>query len=121
MMDIHGLAYAVAEHPDPSTWKTFGEDVLGMQAGNSPDGVVWLKMDERAYRIAVVKGPKSRYFASGWELPDEKAFTNAIVDLKKAGVEPRHATDAEKKSRNCIDMVWFEDPSGNRHELVLGF
>ncbi|MBS0580670.1 MAG: VOC family protein [Proteobacteria bacterium] len=92
-----------------------------MQAVAAPTGSLWLKMDERACRLIIEEHAESRYFASGWELSCEETFVAAGTRLTEAGVEWHRATLAEKVSRNCIDMIWFEDPSGNRHELVLGF
>lgn len=121
MTDIRGLAYIVASHRDPASWRAFGEQVLGMQAVASPAGELWLRMDERAYRILVVKGDEERYVASGWELPTHKAFADAIEALNRRDVDVHLGDAALKKSRHCIDIAWFVDPSGNRHELVLGF
>ena len=120
-MDIRGLSYVVAQHEDPKVWQRFGEDVLGMQAMPGGAGTLWLKMDERACRIIVEKGPENRYLASGWELPNEEAFARALQKLEAAKVTVHRATDELLASRNCIDLVWFNDPAGNRHELVLGF
>lgn len=121
MTDIRGLAYVVASHRDPQAWRAFGEQVLGMQAVASPAGELWLRMDERAYRILVVEGDEDRYLASGWELPDQRAFADAIEALNRRDIEVHLGDPALKKSRHCIDVAWFVDPSGNRHELVLGF
>lgn len=120
-MDIRGLAYVVARHPDPGEWRNFGERVLGMQAVDAPGGALWLRMDERACRIIVEAGAEARYVASGWELADEAGFLKAIRTLEARGIQVHLANADEKIGRNCIDMAWFTDPSGNRHELVLGF
>jgi len=121
MMDIRGLAYIVAEHPEPSRWQRFGNEVLGTQSRTQDNGDVWLRMDERAFRILVQPGPTARYLVSGWELPTEAAFASALVDLKKADVAVHRGTPKECARRNCIDLASFADPSGNQHEIVLGF
>src|SRR5271165_2910670 len=116
MMDIRGLAYIVAEHPEPSRWQTFGNQVLGTQSRIMENGDAWLRMDERAFRILVQPGSRPRYLISGWELPTETSFADALEDLEKAGVEVRRGTAAECSRRSCIDLAGFSDPSGNRHE-----
>lgn len=120
MTDIRGLAYIVAESVEPSRWKHFGEQVLGMMAAEAPEAGVYLKMDERPFRIAVQRGGADRYVASGWEVADQAAFDAAITELQRAGVEPTRCTEAERAARKAQDMVWFLDPSGNRHEMVWG-
>lgn len=121
MMDIRGLAYIITEHPEPLSWQTFSNRVLGMQSRIQDSGDVWLKMDERAFRILVQPGSQARYLASGWELPTEAAFASALADLESAGVEVRRGSAGERAQRNCIDLARFADPSGNQHEIVLGF
>lgn len=121
MIDIRGLAYIVAEAQDPQAWQSYGANVLGTMTSDAPDGGVYLKVDERHYRIAVQKGVTNRYYASGWEVADQAAFDAAIAALHNAGVEPQRADAALKEARKVLDLVWFADPSGNRHELALGF
>jgi 3,4-dihydroxy-9,10-secoandrosta-1,3,5(10)-triene-9,17-dione 4,5-dioxygenase len=120
-MDLHGLAYVVAGHRDPDAWRAFGERTLGLQARKGPQDALWLRMDERACRIIVEPGAENRYVASGWELADEQAFWQALNLLDRAGVDVHHGDAALVERRSCLDVAWFLDPSGNRHELALGF
>ena len=68
MVKIDALAYVVAQSTDVSKWKHFGEEVLGVATSEAPEGGLYLKLDERKYRIAIVKGAEDRYLASGWEV-----------------------------------------------------
>jgi len=95
--------------------------VLGTEAKDAPTGELWLRMDQRAARFIVQRGSGSRYVASGWEVAHQLAFDGAKADFDRAGIAWHSATDAERQSRCCIDMIWCLDPSGNRHEIVLGF
>jgi 3,4-dihydroxy-9,10-secoandrosta-1,3,5(10)-triene-9,17-dione 4,5-dioxygenase len=120
-MDIRGLAYVVAAHRDPDAWRAFGEQTLGMQAQPGSQDALWLRMDERACRVIVEPGAENRYVASGWELADETAFWRALDLLDRVGIHVHHGDDALVERRSCLDVAWFLDPSGNRHELALGF
>lgn len=120
MIDIKGLGYIVAECVDPGRWKSFGTEVLGAMAFDEPDGGVRLKIDDRPFRILVVKGDADRYQSSGWEVAHEQAFEQACQALEAAGAKPRRAGAAERASRRVTGLVFFEDPSGNRHELYWG-
>lgn len=121
MGKIQALAYVVAESTDVAKWKQFGEQVLGMATAEAPAGGLYLKMDERAFRIAVVKGSADRYLCSGWEVADQAAFDAAVAALKKAAVEVRNGTAEELAARRVQGLVSFSDPAGNRHELVWGY
>jgi len=120
MIDIKGLGYIVAESGEPARWHSFGTEVLGAMAFDQPDGGVRLKIDERTFRILVVKGGADRYLSSGWEVAHEQAFENALPLLEAAGARPRRANAAERASRGVTGLLFFEDPSGNRHELFWG-
>lgn len=121
MANIQALAYIVAESTDVAQWKQFGEQMVGMSSSAAAGGGLNLKMDERAYRIAVVPGAADRYVASGWEVTDAKAFAETLEAIKKAGVAVVPGTAELKKARSVQDIASFTDPSGNLHELSYGY
>ena len=121
MSRIQALGYVVAESTDVSKWKQYAEQVLGMSTSEAPGGGLYLKMDERRFRIAVVKGAQDRYQASGWEVADQKAFDETVAAIRKAGVEVSTGSDADKAARCVQGLAHFTDPSGNRHELSWGY
>ncbi|MGH8539347.1 MAG: VOC family protein, partial [Stenotrophobium sp.] len=121
MVKIEALAYVVAESTDISKWENFGEQVLGAMTTAAPDGGLYVKLDERDFRMAVVNGSADRYLASGWEVADEKAFTAAVAAIKKAGITVEPGSAELRKARAVKDIVSFTDPSGNRHELSWGY
>lgn len=120
MVKIQALAYVVAESTDVSKWQHYAEQMLGMAASPSADGL-YLKADERKFRIAVVKGAADRYIASGWEVANAQDFAAAVAALEKAGVKVEAGSAALKQARCVSDLVVFTDPSGNRHELSHGY
>lgn len=121
MIDISGLAYVVAESTELARWKSYAEGVLGMMTDASPDGGLYVKMDERQFRIAVRPGARDAYVASGWEVRHQAAFNQAIESLEQARVKFEQG-DASLCRLRCVQqLVAFADPSGNRHELVWGF
>lgn len=121
MAMIDALAYVVAESTDLEQWRRYGEQVLGMATREAPDGGLYLKMDDRDFRIAVVAGEEDRYYASGWAVADQAAFDAAVTALRDAGVEVRPGDDAVKAARAVRDLAVFTDPAGNRHELTWGY
>ena len=120
MIDIRGLSYFVAESADPFQWQRYAEDVLGMMVSEAPAGGLYVKMDERPYRMLIVPGGESRYLASGWELAGEKAFNAAIEVLDQADVNWRLGSAEQCDQRGVQALLHVTDPSGNRHELSWG-
>lgn len=121
MMDIRGLAYVVAETTDLGKWRTYAEQVLGMMVAPAPEGGLYVRMDERQFRIAVQPGPRDAYVASGWEVLNEAAFEAALDSLRQGGVPFTLEAPALCAQRCAQQVVSFKDPSGNRHEVCWGF
>jgi len=120
MFQIQELAYVVAAHPDLSTWRSYGEQVLGLQAMDTPQALL-LKMDERAFRIQVETGPEARYVASGWLVRDERQFEAARAHLQDRKIAFEEGSLELCQRRKVSKMLVVTDPSGNRHELVWGY
>lgn len=121
MIDIRALAYVVAETTDIPKWKTYAEGVLGMPTTASPDGGLYVKMDERQFRFAIQPGERDRYVASGWEVLGPKQFDAALAALRDAGVDVKVEDAALARLRRVQQLASFNDPSGNRQELAWGF
>lgn len=120
MIDIRGLAYFVTEIEQLEQWQRYAEDVLGMMTAPAPGGGLYVKMDERPFRMLVVEGAQPRYYASGWEVANEAAFQGALVTLKNAGVAYELASADVCRQRGMQAIALVTDPSGNRHELGWG-
>ena len=120
MMDIRGLAYVVASSRDLGAWRRQAEEVLGMMVEEGPLGDLYIKMDERPFRLFVSGGPADRYVASGWELAGEEAFEQACAELERAGVPFERGCAELCAVRRVNGLASLRDPSGNLHELVWG-
>ncbi|MGH8461962.1 MAG: VOC family protein [Stenotrophobium sp.] len=121
MARIEALSYVVAQSADLTKWQQFAERMLGMTTSAAPGGGLYVKMDERAFRIAVVKGDADRYLASGWEVKDAPAFKAAVDAIAKAGIPVIAGSADLKKARAVQDIASFTDPSGNLHEISWGY
>lgn len=121
MIDISALAYVVAETTAIDHWKSYAEEVLGAMTAPSPDGGLYLKIDERQFRIAVRPGSRNGYVASGWEVRSQAAFDAGLSALEAAGVGFERGDAALCRLRCVQQLAVFSDPSGNRHELAWGF
>jgi 3,4-dihydroxy-9,10-secoandrosta-1,3,5(10)-triene-9,17-dione 4,5-dioxygenase len=119
-MEVAALAYSVITSREPDQWARFAKDVAGFSVHAAPGGLA-LRIDERAGRLFIVEGDRDGYFASGWEVRNEQQFADALTRLKARGIAFTAATNAERALRHVTDMVWFRDPSGNRHELSYGY
>lgn len=120
MIDIRGLSYFVAQVENLSDWQRYAEDVLGMPVTPAPGGGLYIKMDERPFRMLVVEGSEKRYLASGWELASASAYQHALEVFAAKGVAWVEGSASEIEQRGVQALAIVIDPSGNRHELFWG-
>lgn len=121
-MDVRSLGYVVIESANPTSWLEYGRDILGlMPAPNMPeDGNVYLKVDERPFRFAIVKGEQERLQRCGWELRDREDFADAKRVLEAAGVAFEQGSAELAAARKVRELIVLKDPSGNELELYWG-
>ena len=120
MIDIRALGYFVAQTTDLKEWQDYAENVLGMMTSPAPSGGLYIKMDERPFRMLIVEGADKRYQASGWELASQESFEAATAELTERDIE-WHAGDADLCDQRGVQAIAIvKDPAGNRHELFWG-
>lgn len=120
-MEIKALGYFVAQTDDLSKWQHYAEQVLGMSTHPAPSGGLYVKMDERPFRMLILEGSENRYIASGWELASKAAFDAALKKLTEHQVPWELADSEQCTQRGVQELVIFNDPAGNTHEVYWGF
>jgi len=119
-MSIKELGYLLVGAPDVEEWRQFATGILGAMAIDGPDGALYVRIDERAFRIAVLPGHENGLDACGWLAPDPVAFEQAKQALMQDGVEIRRG-DADGARLRCVqDYFGFRDPAGHNHEIAWG-
>jgi extradiol dioxygenase len=98
-MKITSLGYVGVETPRAQEFASFGPEILGTPLWKEGgDDAVRLRLDERAYRVAVHPGPRDRLLYLGAEIADAAA----------------------RKARHVEGLVRFRDPWGLEHEVFFG-
>lgn len=142
-MDIKSVAYIGIGAADPQAWLRFGTEVLGMMparavpgagwgipgqpraagadSGVGADGSVYLKMDERQWRIAVHPDSSERgLLYLGLEVDGALAFEQAVRELREQQIDVRIGSDDEAYAKAVAGIAFLRDPSGNGLELFHG-
>ena len=117
---IDQLAYLVVEATDIEKWRSFGTQILGMEARDGPDGELYFKIDERAFRILVLPGEHDRLLSSGWEVASEEAFNAFRIRLEQAGIAIASPDEAVRTQRHVSGLFQLSDPAGNVIEVCWG-
>ena len=147
-MDIKAVGYVGIGAADPKTWLSYGTGVLGLMParavpgeswgpplgptvaasgpasggrGIAEDGSVYLKMDERQWRIGVHPSDTHRgLMYLGLEVAGEPELEQAIAELRANQISVERGTEADAFARAVTGIARCLDPSGNRLELYYG-
>ena len=119
MITLTDIAYVRSGAADLGTAVEFATDIVGLElaATAAEAGVAHLRADHRHHCLALVEGP-SGVIASGFTVADEDALAVAETELERAGFTVRRGDAAEARSRRVREFIGFDDPFGNRLELV---
>jgi 3,4-dihydroxy-9,10-secoandrosta-1,3,5(10)-triene-9,17-dione 4,5-dioxygenase len=120
-MSIRSLGYLRIEATDVAAWREYGLKVLGMAEGDGPTaGALYLRMDDFPARLVIVPGERDHLAASGWETANAAELQDIRTRLDAAGVPYKEGTDEELADRRVVELISFEDPSGNTLEAFHG-
>lgn len=116
---VRSLGYLGLTAPDLARWRSFAEEVCGLQiAPQSTQQQLLLRADARAWRICVVPGDGEMAYA-GWEVAGAAELEQLSGRLERAGAAPVPDADLAAE-RQVTDLVRVQDPAGNRLEFFYG-
>ncbi|RSM81321.1 2,3-dihydroxybiphenyl 1,2-dioxygenase [Kibdelosporangium aridum] len=120
-MGIRQLGYLRIEATDMPKWREYGLKVLGMVEGKGSDpNALYLRMDDFPARLVIFPGETDRLAQSGWETANAAELDEVRKSLDSAGVPYKEATPAELADRRVVELIRFDDPSGNTLEVFHG-
>ena len=119
MITLTDIAYVRSGVADLDAATRFATDIVGLElAAPTEDGVAHLRADHRHHCLALVQGP-SGVIASGFSVRDTDALDGG---RDRAGTRPgsrcARGSAAQARSRRVREFIAFDDPFGNRLELV---
>lgn len=118
MITLTDIAYVRSGVADIDTAVRFATDIVGLElAAPTEAGVAHLRADHRHHCLALVEGA-SGIIASAFTVADSDALALAESELEHAGFSVRRGSAEEARSRRVREFIGFDDPFGNRLELV---
>src|SRR5699024_793358 len=100
MGDIRALGYLTIDTTELDRWRTLAFDVLDLGEGAlSTDDALYLRLDERSYRLVIRRGETDKLTAMGWEVRDEIALDRVRASLREHGVQYRDLSYDEARAR----------------------
>ncbi|WP_232667050.1 VOC family protein [Pseudonocardia sp. TRM90224] len=119
MIMIDDIAYVRSGTADLETAVRFAVDVVGLEEIAREGGTAYLRADHRHHCLAFVEGAAG-VLASGFVVRDEAVLAAAEIELEHAGCRVERGDADGARHRRVSDYLAFDDPWGNRIELVCG-
>nr|AAZ80095.1 2,3-dihydroxybiphenyl 1,2-dioxygenase [Rhodococcus erythropolis] len=120
-MGIRSLAYMRIGATDMAAWREYGLKILGMIEGKGVDAEsLYMRMDDFPARLVIVPNDTDRLLVSGWETANAAELQDIRDRLSAAGVPFKEGTAEQLKDRRVVEMIAFEDTSGNSLEVFHG-
>lgn len=118
MIELIDIAYVRSGVADLDKAVDFATRIVGLELQDATeDRVAHLRADWRHHCLSLVEGV-SGVIASGFAVADEDALSAAESELERAGFTVRRGDPAAARSRRVRSFIGFDDPFGNRLELV---
>jgi 3,4-dihydroxy-9,10-secoandrosta-1,3,5(10)-triene-9,17-dione 4,5-dioxygenase len=119
MGKVIAYGYLGVTAPDLNEWRSFATDVLGVALGpGSDDNKVYLRTDERAWRVSVEPGDGGLAFC-GWEVANAVQLEALAKDLDAAGIAYKEDKQLAAE-RQVNGLITCTDPGGNQIEFFYG-
>ncbi len=114
------LAYIELEVSNLAAWRAFANSILCAEVVDGPDGLVFLRIDDRPFRIALRQGPADDIRVLGLEVENKEGLARAgnALQAEGYGVEAGSAADSDR--RQVAALIRVRDPVGLVVELSYG-
>lgn len=121
---VTALGYLRLGAADLGSWRDFATSVIGLQPGDGAasqlgDGSLYLKQDDRSYRLAVDRRDQPS-LTFGWEVPNRVAMEAVAGRLDSLGIAVKEGTAEEAEQRLVTRVMLCTDPAGNACEIFYG-
>src|ERR1700760_4426246 len=118
MITLTDIAYVRSGVADLETATRFATEIVGLELVTPPEvGVPHLRDRGPHHCLALVEGP-SGVISSGFAVANADALDAAETELERSGISVHRGSPDEARSRRVREFIAFDDPFGNRLELV---
>ena len=118
MIALEQLRYVRIATKDLAGAADFAQRILGLEPVRRDENSAAFRSDQRGHTLVFANGGEA-VNSVGFEVRYQAALDEALQVASAAGAPGGRGTERECAARDCKAMVWFEDHSGNRIELVV--
>jgi 2,3-dihydroxy-p-cumate/2,3-dihydroxybenzoate 3,4-dioxygenase len=117
MIKLQEVSYVRLGTADLDGATTFATEYLGLEISYQSKDAVYLKSDQREHTLCYFAGSPADQTAA-FEVAEQSDLEAAAAELDRLGHPVRLGTAKEAELRQVRNFIAFEDPTGNRIELV---
>ena len=117
MIQLCDITYVRLGTRDLEGATRYATDILGLEVAERGGNWTQFRSDSRAHTLCYFEGDPSDQIAA-FEVASRGELDAAAAELERLGHPVRAGTRAECEQRKVHDFIAFDDPTGNRIELV---
>jgi|TARA_B110000467_G_scaffold150811_1_gene158605 2,3-dihydroxybiphenyl 1,2-dioxygenase len=118
-MAINALSYLGVHSEKLEDWQDFSCKLLGMQNVDRGKKTLSFRMDNQKQRLAISGEAGDTLAFIGWEVENKSDLDEYARKLNNANYNVNLGSKNLCDKRFVEDLIFFNDPSGNRIELVF--
>jgi 2,3-dihydroxybiphenyl 1,2-dioxygenase len=118
-MAINALSYIGVNSDKLDEWQNFAIKNLGMQKVDYTKKSLCFRMDNQKQRFAISGEPGDKLAFLGWEVENKSDLQIYAERLEAIGVQVKLGNKNLTDMRFVEELLYFDDPAGNRIELVF--
>lgn len=118
MIDLLDIRYVRLGTRDLGAADRFAREVVGLELMRVEAGAHYYRSDERDHTLVYFEGDP-RDHTVGFELRDAAALDAAAAQISDRGLAVQHGSAEVCEQRRVQGCVSFQDPTGNRVDLVV--
>ena len=119
-MSLQTLGYIGLRTQNLDDWADYAAKFLGMQLVDRTSSSLSFRMDDKKQRLVVNKDNADVPGFFGWEVENAAALDQYAARLEGHGVKVARGSRALADERFVKDVIVFNDPAGNRLEVMHG-
>lgn len=117
MIELRDITYVRLGTRDLEGATRYATEILGLEVAERTARAVYFRSDMREHTLCYVEGDPADQVAA-FEIDSRQALDAAAAELEQLGHPVHLGTRAECAERKVHDFIAFNDPTGNRIELV---
>ena len=117
-MAIKALSYIGVNSDKFEDWSDYSQKNLGMQLVDRGKDILSFRMDDQKQRLTITGDKGDNLGVMGWEVENKEDLELFATKLEKKKIEVNQGKNSFADKRFVEDLIYFNDPQGNRVELV---